>query len=602
MQPKKASIGIVTYNNTPKQLARLLRSIEMSALSLPKNVFVEIYTINNGGNASWPNSSINIKEFPHQGNVGFGRAMNILMQEAFSDPLTCWFICINPDGILHHQTLTRLISKSMENPNSIIEGRQFPEEHPKRYDPETLESPWASGACMLIPRVIYEAVGGFDANFFMYLEDVDLSWRAREAGFSIKIDPEALFGHPVLCRGSNTEVERMMFISGRYLARKWGSKSFLKFCERELKNRGCEYEDLNNLDGQLSAINGRANVTCFKKNFYFAPNREFYVPPCYLPDLDHECSERLSVIVRFCEGNNIRFLDEALFSLAIQKWDDLEVVVTVQNGSEATMSEVEQIVKNQPWSETVTQKVLGAYFPIGYDGRSSLLNLGLQASSGRYVAFLDYDDLIYQHGYALLVKALRDSDAAIAVGGCRVSRGYFKFNHFYVESKDMPFPRWNTKLMLVHHNFIPIHSYVLDRQRIDGKEMRFRDELPPLEDYDFLLRLCEKHKFDFTYSGVPICEYRWHDGNSIPRIVERKAMQVQDKLVKYKRALEVINERKADYKFTFTAAELEDFVEKYLKRQAVENVLKEGKLFRVATAIYNFVYRINDFLSNFFIR
>lgn len=53
----------------------------------------------------------------------------------------------------------------------------------------------ASGAAVLIPAAVVRRVGAFDESFFMYHEDVDLTWRARLAGFEIRLVPEAKVWH-----------------------------------------------------------------------------------------------------------------------------------------------------------------------------------------------------------------------------------------------------------------------------------------------------------------------------------------------------------------------------------------------------------------------
>jgi len=54
---------------------------------------------------------------------------------------------------------------------------------------------WAVGAALLIPRSTLDRVGGFDESFFMYGEDADWCWRARERGLGIWFEPSASVCH-----------------------------------------------------------------------------------------------------------------------------------------------------------------------------------------------------------------------------------------------------------------------------------------------------------------------------------------------------------------------------------------------------------------------
>jgi N-acetylglucosaminyl-diphospho-decaprenol L-rhamnosyltransferase len=54
---------------------------------------------------------------------------------------------------------------------------------------------WVSGACFLARRDAFDSVGGFDEAYFMYVEDVDLCWRLRRAGWSVRYEPAASVTH-----------------------------------------------------------------------------------------------------------------------------------------------------------------------------------------------------------------------------------------------------------------------------------------------------------------------------------------------------------------------------------------------------------------------
>lgn len=54
---------------------------------------------------------------------------------------------------------------------------------------------WASGACMLIRATLYHRFGGFDERFFAHMEEIDLCWRLKTAGYQIKCTPAAKVYH-----------------------------------------------------------------------------------------------------------------------------------------------------------------------------------------------------------------------------------------------------------------------------------------------------------------------------------------------------------------------------------------------------------------------
>lgn len=61
---------------------------------------------------------------------------------------------------------------------------------------------WVTGCCLLIRRSCWEQLGGFDSDFFLYYEDVDLCRRAQEAGWTVAFEPDlsAIHHHPLHAR------------------------------------------------------------------------------------------------------------------------------------------------------------------------------------------------------------------------------------------------------------------------------------------------------------------------------------------------------------------------------------------------------------------
>ena len=54
---------------------------------------------------------------------------------------------------------------------------------------------WATGAALMVRRQVYIDCGGLDPEFFAHMEEIDLCWRIRLAGWKIAIVPTAVVYH-----------------------------------------------------------------------------------------------------------------------------------------------------------------------------------------------------------------------------------------------------------------------------------------------------------------------------------------------------------------------------------------------------------------------
>ncbi|AFN73539.1 glycosyl transferase family 2 [Melioribacter roseus P3M-2] len=213
------SIIIVNYN-VKEFLLNLLESIRKAS----DNLSIETIVVDN---ASEDGSVEAIQtKFPeviliaNEKNLGFGAANNIALEKARGK----YLLLLNPDTIVKEDTFRKMIDFFDKNPNAGIAGckvlnpdgtlqlacrRSFPGPwtsftkvmglsslFPKsklfaRYnltfldENQTYEVDAVSGAFMMLRREVYEKIGGFDPQFFMYGEDLDLCYRTQQAGYKV---------------------------------------------------------------------------------------------------------------------------------------------------------------------------------------------------------------------------------------------------------------------------------------------------------------------------------------------------------------------------------------------------------------------------------
>lgn len=81
------------------------------------------------------------------------------------------------------------------------------------------EIEFATGACMIIKKEVFEKIGFFDEKYFLYLEDMDFCVRAKKAGFKIIYEPEAVIWHKnaASAGGSGSSLQEYFITRNRLL-------------------------------------------------------------------------------------------------------------------------------------------------------------------------------------------------------------------------------------------------------------------------------------------------------------------------------------------------------------------------------------------------
>jgi GT2 family glycosyltransferase len=126
-------------------------------------------------------------------NLGFGRACNQGARAARGALL----VFLNPDVIVTPDWLAILVRRAAEQPDAAIlcPTTLYPGQRPAPAAAPFAEVAAVPGCAMLMPRVAWQELGGFDERIFMYWEDTELCWRAWLLGRRVLTDLESLVYH-----------------------------------------------------------------------------------------------------------------------------------------------------------------------------------------------------------------------------------------------------------------------------------------------------------------------------------------------------------------------------------------------------------------------
>lgn len=146
-------------------------------------------------------------------NFGFGAASNIGVDRAIALGAES-IMLLNPDASIDEGAVALLLDHLQKRPESIVAPTILKEDrsvwfqggrvswkrgmayHPDT-PPATSKVEWLTGACIMMRVATWNALGGFDETYFLYWEDVELTYRWRVQGGELKVHEQAHAVHAV---------------------------------------------------------------------------------------------------------------------------------------------------------------------------------------------------------------------------------------------------------------------------------------------------------------------------------------------------------------------------------------------------------------------
>jgi GT2 family glycosyltransferase len=225
------SIIILTYNNS-RQITILLESIFKFYMKELTSGKLELLVIDNQSQDDtvkiareylqkhniYKLATIHVSSNPE--NVGFGAGLNLGMQQTKAPQV----VFINPDAQVADNHLFDMKKLFEENKIGIVGGKiinsngkvelsagkflnvwsfiktNFGMERlgggGVRFSPSKFQKvDFVSGGFMMVSRAKFDEIGGFDKHIFMYMEDMELCFRARQHGYDTYFYPDAVIQH-----------------------------------------------------------------------------------------------------------------------------------------------------------------------------------------------------------------------------------------------------------------------------------------------------------------------------------------------------------------------------------------------------------------------
>jgi len=344
--------------------------------------------------------------------------------------------------------------------------------------------------CALYRREMWEKVGGYKTNVRGY-EDWDFWISCAERGYKGKRIPKPLFRYREHGRGVYADaLKQDVYLKAQIVL-----------------NHPKLYDEATVANAQ--------KVISHHQRFALKVEKK--------KDLKNMPDPLVSVILP--TYNRPTMLVNALISLFNQTYRDFEIIVVNDGGDD-----IENMITS-----------LGSYRNITYvkhntnRGTAAAKNSGIRIARGKYIAYLDDDDMYYPEHLETLVRVLEDSGNKVAYTDAYRAHQEKRNGEYVTVKKDVPYSFDFDHDRILISNFIPILCVMHEKSCIE-EVGGFDESLQTHEDWDLWIRM--SRKYIFMHINKITCEFRWRtDGSSTTSSKRedfvRSMCIIHDKYIKY---------------------------------------------------------------------
>lgn len=228
------SIIVLNYKTKDLTISCINSIAEQYKKELDEDKFEIVVLDNNSNDDSFEviskltKSISNLRVYENEENLGFSKGSNLCASKAKGE----YLLFLNSDTEIKDQGFLRMTKYLSENKNVGVLGGKLKNADGSsqlstgkfysifnlflvllgldshfglRQSPNTIKKvDWVSGGCLMIKKDIFEKIKGFEKDFFMYLEDMELCFRVKKKGFDIYFYPEVMLYHKELGSSNRT--------------------------------------------------------------------------------------------------------------------------------------------------------------------------------------------------------------------------------------------------------------------------------------------------------------------------------------------------------------------------------------------------------------